>query len=131
MKTLFAITLIFVSLTITGQQRSEPLTANFESLAAASVLMGTAVTVHFMKTPPEYYGNDHLLQVRSRQRFTVALTGMASTAITYHVVKNIRHKVRRNKVHNRCNTGKDERKITRKASVRRAQKSETTRQDRL
>ena len=95
MKTITVILLFVLSITVNGQIRSKQ--HNQAALAASTMLVGTAISVHFVSTPSSYYGNDHLMNLRARQRATVAVTGMATTVITYFVVKNIRHKVRRNK----------------------------------
>lgn len=100
MKTLITIVLFIITLTANGQITRRHI-KNHDSIIPPIMLVSTAATVHFMKTPPEYYGNDRLMHIRMRQRATVALTGMAATTITYFVVKNIRHKVRRNKVYKR------------------------------
>jgi len=96
------ILLTIIVLVISFEANSQVKHKHPESFAASAILMSTAVTVHFMDTPVSYYGNDHLMNIRYRQRATVAITGMATTTITYFVVKNIRHKVRRNKVFKHC-----------------------------
>jgi hypothetical protein len=98
MKNIISIGLLFLVLTANGQVKSK----QYQNIAAATMIIGTAATVHFMNTPPEYYGNSSLMNLRYKQRATVAITGMATTAITYFVVKNIKHKARRNKNTYRC-----------------------------
>jgi hypothetical protein len=93
MKKIISIGLLFLVLTANGQVKSK----QYQNIAAATIIVGTAATVHFMSTPSEYYGNSSLMNLRYKQQATVAITGMATTVITYFVVKNIKHKVRRNK----------------------------------
>ena len=97
---LITIGLLFITLTANGQLKKQN---NSETYIAMGVLVGTFATVQSMDTPMEYYGNNHLLRMRHRQRATVALTGMITTTVTYYVVKHIRHKVKRNKAYKNGN----------------------------
>ena len=93
---LITIGLLFITMTANCQLKAKQQTEK-ETYAAMAVLVGTFATVQSMDTPMEYYGNNHLLRLRHRQRATAALTGMVTTTITYYVVKHIRHKVKRNR----------------------------------
>ena len=56
-------------------------------------LIGTFSVVQTMNCPPHFWDDTGMWHVRDRQRFTVALTGMAITAATVFILE--RYKTRR------------------------------------